>query len=402
MLLRESMGISADDSTRAFPSDDVEAFFKRKPVTMKRDLSEFYSSKNTNHFILAVDPSGGGASQFACASIAQQSNGMVVVRRSRPVSQPFPGKHLGKHGAQNNELIGTLCAMLDEPWNDKGQHALVQIDRQWVVEALCDFALLEDRKQQHRPSARDAVGVVWQPRHVAHLGDRLLGRRRVAIHFHQKRRNSSDAFVHISLGTLGRQRRPHERRLEHVPPQLLGVDALRTKDVRSTHALVVKHIAAVRTISGLENSTVVLSLESNLAFECQHIVHAIQAAGVKRWVCLSEGAGGTIGWLTTNERKESMCFMLRDALKVGNIALSAEFKTTNLETKEALRMLEDEMGRFAIIVEPPKTTFGRTRRTYTGKIGGQQDDIVICVQLAIAGLRTFYSSDKYSNFRPEM
>jgi hypothetical protein len=184
--------------------------------------------------------------------------------------------------------------------------------------------------------------------------------------------------------------------------QLLGVDAVRTKDVRSTHALVVKHIAAVRTISGMQNATCVLSLESNLAFECQHIVHHIQGAGVKRWVCLSEGQGGTIGWLTTNERKESMCFQLRDALKVGNIALSAEFVTTNLEKKEALRMLEDEMGRFSIITEPPKTMFGRVRRTYTGKLGGQQDDMIITMQLAVTALRCFYSSDKYSNFRPEM
>ena len=31
-------------------------------------------------------------------------------------------------------------------------------------------------------------------------------------------------------------------------------------------------------------------LESNLAFECQHIIHSIQAAGVRKWVALQEGA----------------------------------------------------------------------------------------------------------------
>lgn len=55
-------------------------------------------------------------------------------------------------------------------------------------------------------------------------------------------------------------------------PQILGVDLLRTKDVRSTHKLVADHIARVRTIKGLEQATAVLQLESNLAFECQ--VHA--------------------------------------------------------------------------------------------------------------------------------
>jgi hypothetical protein len=105
---------------------------------------------------------------------------------------------------------------------------------------------------------------------------------------------------------------------------VLGVDLLRTKDVRTTHRLVVDHIARVRTVSGMENATCVLQLESNLAcaapaprsrapapsaasahrFECQHIIHALTAAGVKKWIALSEGQGGTIGWLTTHDRKE--------------------------------------------------------------------------------------------------
>lgn len=47
--------------------------------------------------------------------------------------------------------------------------------------------------------------------------------------------------------------------------QILGVDLLRTKDVRNTHKLVADHIAMVRTIPGLQNATAVLQLESNLA-----------------------------------------------------------------------------------------------------------------------------------------
>lgn len=68
--------------------------------------------------------------------------------------------------------------------------------------------------------------------------------------------------------------------------------------MRETHRTVVKHIHSARQIPNLEDATVVLVLESNLAYEAQHIVHAVQAAGVKRWVALSEGAGGALGWLT--------------------------------------------------------------------------------------------------------
>jgi hypothetical protein len=65
---------------------------------------------------------------------------------------------------------------------------------------------------------------------------------------------------------------------------------------------VIDHCKKVREIPGLEDAILVLSFESNLAFESQHLLKAFERNGVKKWVALSEGAGGTLGWLTTNER----------------------------------------------------------------------------------------------------
>ena len=148
---------------------------------------------------------------------------------------------------------------------------------------------------------------------------------------------------------------------------------------------------------------------------------------MRKWVALSEGAGGTVGWLTvrschrtiarpqalvdtlspapcaqTNERKEAMCFQTRDALRVGNIFLSEGFFSVLMEEREAIKTIQDELCRFAIITEPAKTLFGKIRKTYTGKLGGLQDDLAICLQLCVTGLRCFYQSDKYNSFRPEM
>jgi len=41
------------------------------------------------------------------------------------------------------------------------------------------------------------------------------------------------------------------------------------------------------------------------------------------------------------------------------------------------------------------------KKTYTGKLGGRNDDVAICIQLAIAGVRCFYREAKYRQFRPE-
>lgn len=43
--------------------------------------------------------------------------------------------------------------------------------------------------------------------------------------------------------------------------QVLGLDTIRTKDVRETHRLVCAHIARVRRIKNLQDSTIVLCLE---------------------------------------------------------------------------------------------------------------------------------------------
>ena len=39
------------------------------------------------------------------------------------------------------------------------------------------------------------------------------------------------------------------------------------------------------------------------------------------------------------------------------------------------------------------------KRTYTGKTAGRNDDLVITLQLALAGARVFYESDRYAKFR---
>ena len=141
--------------------------------------------------------------------------------------------------------------------------------------------------------------------------------------------------------------------------QVLGVEALHTRDVRHTHRLLIKHILALRSIGILSHTKTVLILESNLAFESQHLLHALEAAGVKNWVSLSEGQQGSLGWLTTNERKQQMCLLLREALTVGKIAIAHEFFSNELKHTEAKLRIKDELSSYCVVTEPPKTTFGK-------------------------------------------
>ena len=85
-----------------------------------------------------------------------------------------------------------------------------------------------------------------------------------------------------------------------------------------------------------------------------------------------------------------MCMQLRDALRVGNISFCTEFFSTTQSVREVKQVIEDEMRNFCILVEPAKTPFGKVKKTYSGKVGGRNDDLVITLQLAITGIRTFY------------
>ena len=50
---------------------------------------------------------------------------------------------------------------------------------------------------------------------------------------------------------------------------------------------------------------------SNLAFESQHLLHAVDNAGIKNWVSLSEGQQGTLGWLTVRVEDTTPCTCAR-------------------------------------------------------------------------------------------
>lgn len=178
------------------------------------------------------------------------------------------------------------------------------------------------------------------------------------------------------------------------------MEALVSKEVSRTHELIVNHIARIRLVPELTDATVVLALESNLGFECQHIIHMLQRKDVRRWLAMSEGANGSIGWLTTNERKEAMVMQLRSVLNVGCCALWDRFFSLSYETPhEALIVARRQLEAFTILVEPSRTPFGKPRKTYTGKIGGAQDDLCVALQLALTACRCFYSSERYQSYR---
>lgn len=86
--LRESLGISADGTEKAFPTTEIEAFMQRQAPIITHDVRR--PLDNTQHTFLACDPSGGGASAFSIVSITQDAKGFLNVRFFFSLSTTLP------------------------------------------------------------------------------------------------------------------------------------------------------------------------------------------------------------------------------------------------------------------------------------------------------------------------
>ena len=119
--------------------------------------------------------------------------------------------------------------------------------------------------------------------------------------------------------------------------------------------------------------------------------------GIRNWTVMLEGPKGAAGWLTTHVSKEKCCLTMRSALNHGKIWLAADFFSSTMGVEQAKRRMRDELCRFSVITAPPKTPFAESKRTYTGKVAGMQDDVAVTMQIGLEAAVQFYSSDKYSD-----
>ena len=118
-------------------------------------------------------------------------------------------------------------------------------------------------------------------------------------------------------------------------------------------------------------------------YMCMYVITTGAFNGLHRYVCVPQ----------------TMCLQVRDALRVGCIGLHRNFFCNTMDVKEMLKTIDGELRNFCVLVEAAKTPFGKSKKTYSGKVGGRNDDVCIVLQLALTGCRVFYQSDKYNSFR---
>lgn len=172
---------------------------------------------------------------------------------------------------------------------------------------------------------------------------------------------------------------------------------MHTREPDAQHNLLARHITTLLGIETLARATVVLAVESNLGLEAHHILHAMRQRRIPH-IALHEGAQEGPGLLTTNSTKEMMCVATQELLDTHRLVLSQNMVCLSTSPRDVLETLLKQMRTYTVIVEPARTAFLKPRRTFSGKIGGHQDDVCVAFQLAILASRIFTRSDKYSRF----
>jgi len=222
MLLRESLGISADGSEKAFAQRDVEDMLARQAPELEYSARD--PRRNTQHVFLAVDPSGGGASAFSICSILQDANGFMHVRlRMHTNSTPLhlhspilllfkihahglPGPQLTQCAHERHERIGVLPHASHKRGNAHRKHTRLEILHELGVaprKRIAHARLLVQRKQQRRPLGRDALDCGLQCDDPRLLQSRLVQRIALAHLLGQDEHGPAQTGVQIGTQRLG-------------------------------------------------------------------------------------------------------------------------------------------------------------------------------------------------------
>ena len=116
-------------------------------------------------------------------------------------------------------------------------------------------------------------------------------------------------------------------------------------------------------------------------------------------MALHEGAHDGVGLLTTNDTKAAMCKATQELLDFNALHFIREMVCLSEGAAATKARLVAELRAFSVVVEPAKSIFSKSRMTFSGKGGGQQDDLAIALQLAIFGMRLFHNREKYTPWR---
>lgn len=166
--------------------------------------------------------------------------------------------------------------------------------------------------------------------------------------------------------------------------QIVGIDAINTKDYRQVENMIVSHLQSLRNTPQFKDSLFCFMPEMNLNhFETARVIDLVEDRFQPLYVVSHDSTGKKrLGVLTTDEEKRNYTFFVQRGLQERTLAWSKALIGANTERDKAA--LVDQINNWKEHIKQAKDAFGKTKITVGGKDGGaKKDDLFI--SFAIAG-----------------
>ncbi len=93
-----------------------------------------------------------------------------------------------------------------------------------------------------------------------------------------------------------------------------------------------------------------------------------------------------------------MALLLRHKLQQRVVAIAADFISSSSDPPVVLELLRAQLIRYKEVRTPPTDPTGLVRRSWTGKVGGNRDDVVVALQLCVYWSNMFWQDSKYAPY----
>ena len=154
--------------------------------------------------------------------------------------------------------------------------------------------------------------------------------------------------------------------------------ACTTADPGKQFDLVRQHIAKIRNLTGRRATKVHIFVERNLGFESEHHQRALaDIPGVKFYV---DAKANRVGMLMTEPIKHAMAQLVIVMLHEQRLHIMPEDQLVSNDPKGVRIRLREELEVYCQQVKAADSVFQKDRIALSGKIGGLQDDLAICLQ----------------------
>jgi hypothetical protein len=163
-----------------------------------------------------------------------------------------------------------------------------------------------------------------------------------------------------------------------------------------TKQCMLQHLQTLRADPMLADSIFVLQIEANLGYESDHHREFLSNCGMTNLVFMQECAHnkGRTGTWTTAGTKDQMQLVFLNAISAGALGFYAHLHTIEDDATAMKRTLFRQLENYSA-----KLNVTTGKRTFTGKIGDEQDDLAVVVQMNMLYRLVFWEDrEKYGRF----